>query len=65
MLEFFESKSIKAATLILELTIGVIIFNHFSSLPHHNPHLGLVTFSLVPVLFVVGAIVFVRAILKS
>jgi len=59
------SKLIIAALVILVLTITVIVFNHFSSWPHDNPLLGVFTFSLVPVLFIAGAVVFVSAILKS
>jgi hypothetical protein len=65
MRSLFRSKLIIAALIILILTVAVIIFNHYSHLPHDNPLLGVFTFSLVPVLFVAGAVVFVRAILKS
>jgi hypothetical protein len=65
MRALFKSRSIIAATVILLLTIAVIAFNHFSHLPHENPLLGVLTFSLVPILFVAGAVVFVIAILKS
>ena len=59
------SRLIIAALIILVITIGVIVFNHYSHLPHDNPLLGVFTFSLVPILFVAGAVIFVSAILKS
>ncbi len=65
MRRFFEAKLIRAAAIILVLTIVVVIFNTFSHLPREYPLLGVFTFSLVPILFVAGAVVFVRAILKS
>jgi hypothetical protein len=65
MRSLFRSKSIIASTVILLLTIAVIAFNHFSHLPHENPLLGVFAFSMVPILFVAGAVVFVMAILRS
>lgn len=65
MRRFFEAKLIRAAAIVLILTITVVIFNIFSRLPHEHPLLGIFTFSLVPILFITGAIVFVLAILRS
>lgn len=62
---FFDDRLIKLATLILVLIIGVSMFSILSDLPTTYPLLGVFTYSMVPILFIAGAVVFVIAILRS
>ncbi|MBI2831569.1 MAG: hypothetical protein HYX79_04855 [Chloroflexi bacterium] len=62
--EIFDDKLTKAAGIILLLIIGLVTFNSVSDLPEEYPLFGVLNFSLVPVLFIAGGIVFVLAILK-
>lgn len=62
--EIFDDWLMRAAGIILVLIIAVVIFNNFSHVHETNPLLGVLAFSLVPVLFIAGAVVFVLAILR-
>jgi len=60
--EIFDDWLTRAAGLILVLIVGVLFFNTLSNLPTRFPLLGLLTFSLEPMLFVVGGVIFVLAV---
>ena len=60
----FSDRLMKAAGVIFLLIIVFDIFNFASSLPFTYPQLGVFTFLMVPVLFVLGGIVFIMAIIK-
>ena len=47
------------------LIIGVVVFTLASDWPTAYPLLGVLTYGLVPVLFIAGAVVFIVAILRS
>jgi hypothetical protein len=55
----------RIAAVVFILIIATMIFNTFSGLPARHPLLAVVTFSLVPFLFVVGGILFTMAVLRS
>jgi hypothetical protein len=60
----FNDRLSKAAGLIFVLVWVVVIFTNFSSMPEHHPLFGVFIFLLIPILFVLGGIVFVIAILR-
>jgi hypothetical protein len=60
--EIFDDRLTKGAGIILVLIIALVIFNTFSDIPSRFPLLGMFSFSLEPVLFVVGGVIFVLAI---
>ena len=62
MREVFDDWLTRAAGLILVLIVGVLLFNTVSDLPTRFPLLGMVTFTMEPMLFVVGGVIFVLAI---
>jgi hypothetical protein len=55
----------RAATAVLILIIALVIFNIFSDVPSKHPLIAIFTFSLVPVLFVLGGFFFTIAIIKN
>ncbi len=63
--EIFDSRLTRAAGVVFVLIAALVIFNRFSTLPEQYPLFGVFNFSMVPVLFVVGGIIFILAILRS
>ena len=60
----FDDWLSRAAGLIFVLVWAVVVFTHFSDLPQQHPLFGVFVFILVPVLFVIGGIVFIVAMLR-
>jgi len=54
----------RAAAIVLVLAAGTVLFDIFSPLTEEYPLFGLFTYSLVPILFAAGGIVFIVAILR-
>ena len=52
------------AGIILVLIIAMVTFNLVSKLPIEHPLFGVLDYSLVPILFVAGGIIFLMAIVK-
>ena len=63
--EIFDDWIIRSAGIIFVLIVALVIFNIFSDLPEQYPLFGVFNFSMVPVLFIVGGVVFILAILRS
>ena len=63
--DIFDDKLTRAAGITFVLIVALVVFNIFSNLTQTHPLLGVLLFSLVPVLFIVGGIIFVLAIIKS
>lgn len=63
--EIFDDWLTRAAGVIFLLIIGLVIFNSVSDLPEKYPLFGVFNYSLVPILFIAGGIVFLLAILKE
>ena len=63
--EIFDDWLTRAAGIIFILIVALVVFNIFSDLPEQYPFFGVINFSMVPVLFVVGGVIFVLAILRS
>ncbi|MFC1987554.1 hypothetical protein ACFLVH_03305 [Chloroflexota bacterium] len=55
----------RAAGVVFILVVALVIFDIVSSLPEEYPLFGVFNFSMVPVLFIIGGIIFVFAILRS
>ncbi len=62
--EIFDDRLTKAAAVLLFLIVVVLAFNTFSDFTTRFPLLGMFSFSLEPVLFLVGGVIFVLAIRK-
>ena len=62
--EIFDDRLTRMAGVVFISIVGLVIFNMYSALPEEYPLFGTLLFSLVPVLFVVGGVIFVLAILK-
>ncbi len=60
--EIFDDWLIRAAGIIFILIVGLVIFNTVSDLPEKYPLFGVFNYSLVPVLFIAGGIVFISAL---
>ncbi len=58
----FDDRLTQAATVIFVLIVFLVIFNFRSDLPERYPLFGVFDFLMVPILFIVGGIVFVLAI---
>lgn len=63
--EIFDDWFTRSAGIVFVLILALVIFNIFSDLPEQYPLFGVFNFSMVPVLFVVGGVIFVLAILRS
>ncbi|OGO38339.1 MAG: hypothetical protein A2147_10610 [Chloroflexi bacterium RBG_16_57_8] len=63
--EVFDDLVTRAAGIVFLLIVAVVVFNVYSDLPERYPLFGVFSFLMVPVLFVVGGIIFVLAILRS
>jgi len=63
--EIFDDRVTRAAGIIFILIVALVIFNIFSNLTQSHPLLGVLLFSLVPLLFIVGGVIFVVAIIRS
>ncbi len=63
--EIFDDWLTKAAGINFVLIVALVIFNVFSDLPEKYPLFGVFNFSMVPILFVAGGVIFVLAILRS
>ena len=63
--EIFDDWLTRAAGIVFVLIAALVIFNMYSDLPEKYPLFGVFNFSMVPVLFIVGGIIFVLAILRS
>jgi hypothetical protein len=63
--EIFDDWITRTASINFVLIVALVVFNIFSDLPEQYPLFGLFIFSMVPVLFISGGIIFVLAILKA
>ncbi len=63
--DIFDDWLTRAAGIVFILIIVLTLVNTYSDLPNQVPMLGMFNFSMVPVLFIVGGVIFVLAILKS
>ncbi len=62
--EIFDDWLMRAAGINFILIVALVVFNIFSDLPEKYPLFGVFNFSMVPVLFITGGIVFMLAILR-
>ncbi len=62
--EIFDDWLMKAAAVNFVLIVAVVLFNIFSDLSERYPLFGVILYSMVPLLFISGGIIFVLAILR-
>lgn len=62
--EILDNWPTRTAGIVFVLILSLVLFNVFSDLPEQYPLFGVFNFAMVPVLFIVGGIVFAWAILK-
>ncbi len=63
--EIFDDWLTRAAGIVFVLIVALVIFNIYSDLPEQYPLFGVFNFSMVPILFIVGGVIFILAILRS
>ena len=63
--EIFDDWLTRAAGIVFILIVALVIFNVLSDLPEKYPLFGVLNFSMVPVLFIIGGVIFILAILRS
>ena len=63
--EIFDDWLTRAAGINFVLIVALVIFNVYSDLPEKYPLFGVFNFSMVPILFIAGGVIFVLAILRS
>ena len=63
--EIFDDWLTRAAGIVFVLILALVIFNLYSDLPEKYPLFGVFNFAMVPILFIVGGIIFLLAILRS
>jgi hypothetical protein len=54
----------KAAVILVVLMAAVLIFNLVSGLPNEKPLVGVFTYGLIPLLFILGALNFILVVVK-
>ncbi|MBI4186557.1 MAG: hypothetical protein HY530_03500 [Chloroflexi bacterium] len=62
--EIFDDWLTRTAGILFVLVVALVLFNIYSGLPEKYPLFGVINFSMVPVLFVVGGVIFMLAILR-
>jgi hypothetical protein len=65
IIEIFDDRLTRAAGVIFLLILALVIFNSVSNLTLTHPLFGVLLYTLVPILFIAGGIIFVLAILRS
>ena len=60
----FDDWLTKSAAFIFILIIALVTFNQYSDLPEEYPLFGVLEFAALLTLFILGGIVFVRAVLR-
>ncbi len=63
--QIFDDWVTRLAGIVFILILGLVIFNITSDLPYRYPLFGVFNFSMVPLLFILGGIIFILAILRS
>ena len=63
--ELFDDWLIRAGAIVFLLMLALVLLNIFYDLPYKIPLLGLLTLTLVPILFIVDGVIFAIAILRS
>ncbi len=63
--EVFDDWLTRAAGIVFVCIVALVIFNLYSDLPERYPLFGVFNFSMVPVLFIIGGVIFILAILRS
>ncbi|MFC2072653.1 hypothetical protein ACFLUU_08175 [Chloroflexota bacterium] len=63
--EVFDDWVTRAAGIVFMLILALVIFNAVSDLPEIYPLFGVFNFSMVPILFIAGGVIFILAILWS
>ena len=63
--ELFNDWLMRAAGIVFLLILGLVLFDNFSTLPEDYPLFGVLNYSLVPVLFVAGGVIFVLVLLRE
>lgn len=63
--DIFDDWLTRAAGIVFALTLALVIFNIVSDIPERYPLFGVFNYGMVPVLFIVGGIIFFWAILRS
>ena len=61
----FDDWLTRAAGIVFLLILGLVVFNTVSDLPEKYPLFGVFNYSLVPILFIAGGIVFALAIIRE
>ena len=62
--EVFDDWLTRAAGIVFVLIMALVIFNIYSDLAETYPLFGVFLFSMVPILFITGGVIFVMAIVK-
>ena len=62
---FFDDWLMRSAGIVFVLIIVSVVFSMFSDLPEEYPLFGVFSYSMIPILFVAGGIIFILAILRE
>ncbi len=62
--EIFDDWLMRASGIVFVLIVGLVTFNTVSDLPIRYPLFGVFNYSLVPILFIAGGIIFMLSLLK-
>ncbi len=60
----FDDWLTRSAGIIFILIVALVVFNLYSDLPEKYPLFGVLEYLMLPILFIAGGVVFVRAVLR-
>ncbi len=63
--EIFDDWIMRAAGIVFVLIVALVIFNLYSDIAETYPLFGVFNFSMVPILFIAGGVIFIFAILRE
>ena len=61
----FDDTLTRLAAIVFVVIVALLIFNTVSNVAEWNPLLGIFTYGLVPVLVIIGGIIFLLAVFRS
>ena len=63
--DIFSDRLTISAAIAFCVIVVLVVFVSLSTTPEHHPLFGSIIFLLIPIIFIVGAVIFFYAILRS
>lgn len=63
--DIFSDRLTISAAVAFSVIVALVVFVSISMTPEHHPLFGSIIFLLIPIIFIIGALIFFYAILRS